>query len=243
MEPREYQTLRSLEERFWWYRGLHRRVLDALPEPAEHILDAGCGTGGMLAKVASRGQVHGIDFSPHALRFARERGLTRLGRASVEALPFRARSFDVVISLDVLYHRAVVDDSQAMREFRRVLRPGGRVILNLPAFESLRSSHDTAIHTARRYERKALAHQLEQCGLRPVRLSYWNALLFPALAAVRLVRKREAEGNPESDVRPLPDAVNGVLDGILEVERGLMKGIQFPAGLSILAVAERPENS
>lgn len=240
MEPREYETLRSLEERFWWYRGLHRRVLDALPARANRVLDAGCGTGGMLAQIAARGQAHGIDFSPHALRFARERGLTRLGRASVEALPFRSSSFDVAISLDVLYHRAVSDDSQALRELCRVLRPGGRVILNLPAFESLRSSHDTAIHTARRYERRALAKQLEQCGLTPVRLAYWNALLFPALAGVRLLRKREAGGHPESDVRPLPRPINAVLEGVLEIERALMKGIDFPAGLSILVVAERP---
>jgi SAM-dependent methyltransferase len=245
MEPIEYNTLRDLEDSFWWYRGLHRLVLDALADlPGATILDAGCGTGGLLARLASGHPTFGLDFSPHALRLARARGLPHLARGSVEQVALRARSMDAIVSLDVLYHAAVTDDEAALREFRRVLRPGGRLVLNLPAFPSLRSAHDAAIHTARRYRRAPLRDMLGRAGFAVDRITYWNSLLFPGLAAVRWLRRGRSGvsgGAPRSDVAALPAWLNGLLDGTLQLERQLVRRRDLPFGLSLLVVAHRPE--
>lgn len=244
MEPIEYKTLRELEDSFWWYRGIHRLVLDALRDlPPSTILDAGCGTGGLLARIALTHHTFGLDFSPHALRLARERGLPRLLRASVEQVPMRDASVDAIISLDVLYHAAVSDDEGALREFRRLLRPGGRLVLNLPAFPSLRSSHDAAIHTARRYRRGPLEQKLRRAGFEIDRITYWNTLLFPGLAAVRWLRRPSANGAapPKSDVAELPGWINGLLEGTLRIEQQIVRRMDLPFGLSLLVVARRSE--
>lgn len=258
MEPLEYETLRRQEGSFWWYRGLHRLIGDRVgaaldttfrsTSPA-HLLDAGCGSGGMLAHLATRFgprvDLTGIDVSPLALRPAAERKVARLARGSVDRLPFADASFELIVSLDVLYHRAVADDLEAMRELRRCLRPGGRLLLHLPAFESLRSAHDEAIHTARRYRRRPLRELLVRAGLTPHRVTYRNSLLFPALATVRAWRRRETGGGatPLSDVRPAPPLVDTLLGSVLEVERRWLRLADLPWGLSLLAEASRPEDS
>lgn len=290
MEANEYATLFAQEEEFWWYRGLRRLVEERTRETlvpvtaaGDHgndrggdddrsgtgrrprrILDAGCGTGGMLTRLARQGEVTGMDFSPLALGFARRRDVGPLLRGSVEQLPFQGESFDLIVSLDVLYHRGVSSDLAALIEFRRCLRPGGGVVLNLPAFEALRSSHDAAIHTARRYRREQLRALLVDAGLEPVRITYWNTLLFPALAAVRLLRRRglraiPAESpagddgrkppaqpgvsGPVSDVRPLPRPLNSFFGALLGVERIWLRHADLPCGLSLLAIARRPGNA
>jgi len=258
MEPLEYETLRRQEESFWWYRGLHRLIGDRVdaslnsipPSPrGVQLLDAGCGSGGMLAHLATRFgdrlDLTGIDVSPLALRPAAERGVARLARALVDRLPFADASFELILSLDVLYHRAVSDDLAAVRELRRCLRPGGRLLLHLPAFESLRSAHDEAIHTARRYRRRPLRALLVRAGLTPHRVTYRNSVLFPALATVRAWRRRETGGSapPPSDVRPLPPLVDGLLGSVLEVERRWLRWADLPWGLSLLAEASRPADS
>jgi SAM-dependent methyltransferase len=251
MERSEYQTLYEQEERFWWYRGMHRLVLRQITplltalgcsrEGGARVLDAGCGTGGMLARLYERGRPFGIDFHPDALRLARRRGPFPLCRGSVTRLPYRGGSFDAAVSLDVLYHRGVESDLDALREVRRCLRPGGMLVLNLPAYESLRSSHDAVIHTARRYRRDALRRLLGEAGFETVRLTYWNTLLFPGLALVRLLRARRGGRTPEqSDVRPLPAPLNELLAAVLGTERAWLAKGDLPFGLSLLAVARNP---
>lgn len=260
MEGAEYDTLRALEDHFWWYRALHAliaREVSAIRRTRAgslSLLDAGCGTGGMLSRIASleadgdrarRIERTGLDWSPRALRHARARGHARLARGSVETLPFRDRSFDLIVSLDVLYHREVRSDLAALREFARCLKPGGRAILHLPAFESLRSSHDVAIHTARRYRREPLARLLREAGLDPVRVTYRNAFLFPALAAVRWLRRKDArfeegaQAPPQSDVRPLPIWLDRSLYAVLAAESAWLRVAGLPFGLSLLAIAEK----
>lgn len=254
MEPNEYTTLFEQEERFWWYRGLRRLARDqaesAILRKAGRrddvrILDAGCGTGGTLAMLDGLGRTFGIDFHPLAVRLAADRGLNGLCRGSVTELPYRDRSFDLVISLDVLYHRGVKSDLGALAEFRRCLKPGGTVVLNLPAFESLRSSHDMAIHTARRYRRRPLERLIMEAGLIPQRITHWNTILFPCLAAVRLLRRRGAgDGRAsESDVTAVHPVLNRMLGLILEAERRWLRIGSFPFGLSLMAVARRPDEA
>jgi SAM-dependent methyltransferase len=243
--PDEYAHMYHVEDSHWWYQNLHYLVLGLLRRELGEgvnrpsILDAGCGTGSMAAQLSSLGEVTAMDFSPHALRFCRARNLPRLAAASVNTLPFADAAFNAAVSLDVLCH-ASVDDRQAMRELSRVLRPGGLLVLNLPAYQWLHGRHDLAVQTARRYTRGEVVSLLRGAALEPVWISPWNTLLFPAAAAVRIagrwgMRGREAR----SDVGPVSPLLNQALKRVLTAERRLMRRKSLPFGLSILAVGRR----
>lgn len=241
MEPQEYDRIFQVEETFWWYRGL-RKVILAMVDPflggrPLRILDAGCGTGGFFDELSRRGAVVGVDVSRHALKLARRRGPHEVVQGSVSALPFASGSMDLVVSMDVLYHRAVSSDAEALGEMVRCLRPGGLLCINLPAYSWLRSAHDDVIHTARRYTLARARTLLETQPLHILRLSHWNTVLFPAVAAIRLVTKGRDDG--ESDVRPLPRPLNGALSAVLSLEAALLRLTSFPFGLSVAAVARK----
>jgi SAM-dependent methyltransferase len=250
MHPDEYKRIYAAEQTHWWYRGLRALVLTLLRKHltgvrsarkgtrGPSILDAGCGTGGMAAAMSTLGQVTSLDLSRTALDFCRLRGLSLLVEGSVGALPFRPDVFDAVVSLDVLYHTAVVDDQRAVCELVRVMRPGGVLVLNVPAYDWLRGPHDLVIDTARRYSRGQVRALLTGAGLDEVWLSHWDALLFPAAVAVRIARRlvlREAR----SDIGPVHPLLNRVLGTVLTLERGLLRLASIPFGLSIIAVARR----
>lgn len=267
MEPDEYARMFALEERHWWYRGLRRQIFRALKDrtqfqrppqisPPRQIathatagasaagpsvircLDAGCGTGMTLTALGQRFLSFGIDSSETALSMAAKRGLPHLARASVEAIPFRDTTLDLIVSADVLYHSGVTDDVGAMREMARCLRPGGLLVLNLPAFGWLRSAHDEAIHTARRYTKAEVERKLRSAGFVPLRVRYWNWLLFAPLAMVRLLRRRSGSARG-SDLVALPEWANRALDLLLGLEAHLA-ALPAPAGLSVIAVAQKP---
>lgn len=247
MRTEEYAAMYRVEDSHWWYVGM-RHVADALLRRRLNgrggvldILDAGCGTGGNSAHLRAYGRVTGIDVSPDALSFARERPGLRLARGSVERLPFRSASFDLVVSNDVLCHLQVADDRRATAEFGRVLRPGGVLYLQLPAFEQLRSHHDLAVHTEHRYSREELGHLLLDAGLEVDRLTYANALLFPAAAAWRVAHRRDRPDEVEhSDVHPVPALLNSALRAALALEAPVIRRCNLPFGLSVIGVARRP---
>ena len=257
MEPSEYERIASLQSSHFWYRGLRALMRGALrdharpaaPGAALRLLDAGCGPGGLLAALQRDGAATGLDLSPLALDLARRAGCRRLVRGSVGALPFAAGSFDAVVSADVLYHAAVADDAVALAELGRVLRPGGIVVLNLPAHRDLSGAHDRQVHTARRYEREDVRRIAAAAGLEVMRLAWWNALSYPA---ARILRRggRPAPvagaGAPapvpeaRSDVRALPGPLNAPLAAWLVLEARLARGGRLPFGLSLFAVLRRP---
>src|SRR5579872_1235395 len=148
MNSEEYERMYCLEDSYWWFVGRHDLALTFLRSayPGRNdltILDIGCGTGAMSEKLAAYGAVVSADFSPLALAFSRRRHLDRLCAADAMRLPFRDGAFDVIVALDILEH--VSDDAAALREFYRVLKPGGRVIATVPAYQSLWSAHDVAL--------------------------------------------------------------------------------------------------
>ncbi|MEK7794580.1 MAG: class I SAM-dependent methyltransferase, partial [Candidatus Hydrogenedentota bacterium] len=181
-------------------------------------------------------RVTGIDFAAEAIAESERRDLSRLARASCAALPFRDESFDTAIMMDVLYHKGVPDKVGALREARRVLKPGGSLYLNVPAYEWLRSSHDRAIHTDQRFTRGEIVRLLREAGLSPTFTTYWNTLLFPAAAAVRLMRKGRAGG--ESDLGG-DGGESRICAGMLWIERRLIRVAPMPFGLSVFGVARR----
>ena len=247
MEPSEYERIHQLEGRHFWYRGLHALVLAALERqlgrrdagaPRPLILDAGCGPGGLTARLLGHGRVVGLDHSPLALQFAATHAGVPLVQGSVSALPLAPSSVDAVVCLDVLYHRAVPDDRAALAELAAACRPGGVLLVNLPAHEWLAGPHDAQVHTARRYDRgqiRALAHA---AGLEVLRLSWFNCALLPAAVATR--RLSGHRDRPHSDVRALPAPINGPLTAWMKLEASLALRGWLPWGLSLFAVLRRP---
>jgi len=254
LRSQDFADLYALEESYWWFIGM-RRVTAALLDPvcppgrARDVLDAGCGTGGMLTwleRYARGGKVFGVDISADGLAFCRERGLRNLARTSVTALPFDDATFDLVTSFDVLVQiPGEGSDEQAMREMFRVLRPGGVAYVRAAAYAWMRSGHDEALGTQRRYSLGEISGRLERAGFRVRRRTYANSLLLPAAAFRRLVLKRLGLADSGSDVKPLPpnlDWLNRTLTRMLEAEARLLEGPSagLPAGLSTICVVEKP---
>ncbi len=241
----ELDTMRSIEDELWWYRALRRHVLNSLASIGTRfdLLDAGCGSGGMLARIRQeypQATLTAIDFSEHALGLTAARRLdATLAHGSTESLPFADDAFDVVLSLDVIVV-AGVDAPKAVREMRRVLRPGGRLMINVPAFDFLRGSHDVAVGNDTRYTRPQMARLLQQAGFANPHLTYWNAALTPAVAAVRwLSRRRAAEPEVRSDIAPMWPPLNALLTAVATAELALSRAVPLPFGTSLFAIAQK----
>lgn len=247
MERTEYETMAAVELRHWWYGGM-RAVNAALLDSAYpgrrdlRILDAGCGTGGNGAFLRRYGCVAGLDISALALALGQRRLAGWLVRGSVGALPFTGGSFDLVTSFDVLYHRAVLDERAALAETLRVLRPDGRLLIRLPAYQWLTSEHDRSVHGRHRYTAAETRALLERAGFVVERLSYINSLLLPIPVLQRLLERVSRSAPPhESQLELPPRPLNVALAAVLSAEAGwLRQDRRFPAGLSVLALARKP---
>jgi SAM-dependent methyltransferase len=254
MNDSEYRIMREVEDAFWWYVTLHRAVVVEVREAMAgrlggRVLDAGCGTGGMLERLrqAEPGwSCCGLDFSEGALRHARARGLEELLEGRVDALPFKDASFDVVVSLDVLYFSGV-DEARAMQEFSRVLKPGGVLVLNLPAFEALRGEHDAAVNGVRRYTPGRVEALLAGAGLETGRVWCWNFWLFlPILLWRQLGRVRLAgrsgkgrAAGAKSDLKLLPGPLNALLMAVARVDFRICRALRWRLGTSVFAVGRK----
>jgi SAM-dependent methyltransferase len=242
VEPREYERTARVEDRHWWFCEL-REIWAALlhraacePSQAFGILDAGCGTGGNLRAFGGTRHAIGLDISPLALRLARDRVDCPLLQATIDQTPLRDGIFDLVLCADVLYHSRVTDDLAALEEIRRILRPGGHLLVNVPAFDRLRSAHDRAMHTARRYTREQLVKLLVSADLVPVRVVYWNGILLGPAVLLRLLRRGKGD---RSELVSLPGPINAILRRLARLDAGLATRGLLPAGLSIAALARR----
>jgi SAM-dependent methyltransferase len=237
MELAEYARMDSAENRMWWYRALHERLVDALAGVRGVVLDAGCGTGGLLTRLRARRpdlDLIGVEWAAAASQRAAEKSGAPIARGSVNALPFADDCFDAVMAADLLCHRSV-DPDRALLELRRVLRPGGQVVVNMPAYSWLLSAHDRQVHNVRRHTSRQLAAMLRGAGFRRVNAHYWNGLLLPLMVVQRKMLARNAVA---SDVAPFPPWLNATLHAMTEIERRLP--FALPAGGSVLATAERP---
>ncbi len=226
----------------WYYRALHRHVgrslAAALPAGDARVLDAGCGTGGLLRRLHAltpRWRLTGLDFSPLACDFARGRVAGEVVQGSVTALPFADAAFDAITSCDVVCQ--VAAPAQAAAEFHRCLRPGGTVVLTMPAYQWLYSYHDRETGNLRRYTRGEVNGLLRAAGFRITASTYWNTLLFP-LAVLR--RKVFPPAAPTSDVGLFPAPVEALCHGLMALEHGwLGLGVPLPFGNSVLTVARK----
>ena len=244
MDERLMNAMLELDDRHWWYRGRRRIIraeLDRLPLPADaSVLDAGCGSGRTLEELSPYGDVYGIELDPGAADVARARGRGEVQIGRLEELPWEDGRFDLITCLDVIEHTP--DDRVTLRELRRVSRPGGFLLVTVPAYQGLWSTHDVANHHYRRYSRSRLRAAARDAGWGVVRMTSFNGLLLAPAAAVRLAERRRLL-EPDSDYKPEltlgPDWLNSLLEQPLRIEaRWLASGRTMPAGLSLLAVLE-----
>jgi SAM-dependent methyltransferase len=240
MQEDEFAGMIAADEHHWWFRGRRAvvgAVLDRLPvrEPWTS-LDAGCGSGRTLDMLADHGTVAGMDLNPLGVAHARRRGHEDVHESAIEELPFEDGRFTVITCLDVLEHTA--DDVVSLRELRRVLAPGGRIVLTVPAYPALWGQHDVTHEHYRRYTRGMLHRAAEQAGLSVQWDSFFNSILLPPAAAVRWTKRLLPESKTQgSELDATPKALNALFERPMHVEaRIIAGGRRLPAGLSFLAV-------
>lgn len=243
MDPKEYEMMYQAEQSHWWYQGMAaitKRVLEIYYAPGAglRILDAGCGTGAGLVFLSQYGTVFGLDISPQALRFCADRGCAEVARASVMALPFQNEAFDLVTSFDILYFEGI-QDTTALNETARVLRPEGRLLLRVPAFDWLRGTHDARVSTAHRYTAEELAGKLVKSGFEIELLSYANMILFPLALLKRFTERWRLAPQQDSDLALEVGVFSGLLKSCLVLESRWIRHWRFPFGLSVVAVARK----
>jgi SAM-dependent methyltransferase len=242
MERAVFDRMAELDQHHWWFLA-RRRILEALirrvvrPAHKARILEVGCGTGHNLAMLKMFGRVDASELDHGARAVANKRLPRRVKQAKLPDLSmFERNGYDLIALLDVLEH--VPDDLASLRAIHRRLKPGGALLLTVPANPWMWSAHDAAHHHFRRYTRKQLEQLFLRSGLEVQLLSYFNTLLFPLVAAARVAAKMLGRDSA-NDTLP-GEAVNAVLNKVFGLEAGIVGRLPMPFGVSLVAVVRRP---
>ena len=243
MKEHTYPIMFRIEQSHWWYTG-RRKILTSfvadicgrITDRRPRLLDVGCGTGANLLMLSQFGDAEGVDISEDALAFCRERGLEKVRLGAGEKLPYDDGTFDLVTALDVVEH--MDDDLAGLREMRRVLRPGGRVLLFVPTFMFLWGVQDDVSNHRRRYRLAELQRVLEQAGFEIERMTYANITFFlPILLMRKLMRLTGIKAESENNINV--SALNGVLGSLFGAESVVLRYMNIPFGVSGLCVARK----
>lgn len=244
METAEHARMQHHEHTYWWHVGrleiIRQELARQLAGSPGHalILEGGCGTGGTVGMLSTLGVVDNVQTSEEALAVPAARGFSGPGSADGLRLPYPDGHFDLVGAFDVLEH--IRDDAAALAEWRRVLRPGGRIVLTVPAYPWLWGGHDVALRHHRRYVRRDLLALARRADLDVAKVSYAIVFSLPLVAGARLLEKlRRRPATAEAPYTSLPAPVNRVFTRLLEAEAGMHARRTFPAGTSLLAVLTR----
>jgi len=234
----------QVEDAHWWFaarRAIVDRIIDRLDLPSDAaILEPGCGTGGNFPMLARRGQLYALDADESAIGFAQSRGLAHVARGSLpDLIPFGDRRFDLVVMTDVLEH--LKDQARTLRALHARLRPGGWLLMTVPAMAWLWSDHDVTHHHQRRYRASTLRGLVSTAGFDVKYLSYYNFLLFPIIAGARILQRlnsRARDGvNRRHDLAMPSATLNSLLQWIFSSERYLVGTMRIPFGVSLIVLA------
>lgn len=248
MNPAEFANIAATEESFWWFRGMNRMLWDFLerhytPGDGESALEVGCGTGYVSAEFARRYRrvsLRSMDLAAAGLRYAQGRGLRGLTQGDIRWLPFASGSFGALLVLDVIAHLEPGEETAALGEFARVLKPGGLLVLRASAFDWLRSRHSEFVNERQRYTASTLLPALRGAGFEPSRHTYANALLLPVSLFKFRVWEPLTKAAPSSGLEALPQALNGALEAVLMAEAAMIRaGARFPVGQSLWVIARK----
>ena len=239
MERVVYQQMAELDDRHWWYRARRKIIAElirryARPRVEAQVLEIGCGTGHNLAMLAGFGHVDGLELDDEARALSEK----RLGRAIKSSpLPELAdvadRHYDLIGAFDVIEH--IEDDSAAIASIAKKLKPGGKLVMTVPAHQWMWTAHDAVNHHKRRYSRGGLKALLEQSPMKLEKIGYFNSLLFPLAIAERAASK--LRGREDADVKLPPAVLNAALETIFAAERHLVGRLPLTPGLSLFAIA------
>jgi SAM-dependent methyltransferase len=242
MERAVFDRMAELDQRHWWFlarRRILKRLIGRVVQPPKkaRILEVGCGTGHNLAMLKTFGRVEASELDRGARALANKRLRGKVREAKLPDLSmFERNAYDLIALLDVLEH--VPDDLASLRAIHRRLKPGGALLLTVPANAWMWSAHDAAHHHFRRYSKKQLEELFLRSGLEVQLLSYFNSLLFPLVAAARIAGKVRRKGSADDRLPSAP--LNSLLDKIFGSEAGLIGRVPMPFGVSLVAVVRRP---
>lgn len=243
MEIEEYENINKSENSYWWYVGLHELVISYVKKYQKHhastilILDAGCGTGGMLQKLSLLGQTEGFDGSEIAIQYCQSKQLQNVSLIDLNNWEPESDKYDIIISLDVLYHKLVLDDEDVLKKFNRALKKDGILILNLPAFNYLSRAHDKFVHGNKRYTRKRLKSKLKQANFQTNYVNYRMPHLFLILVFQKIFQNKETN---KTDLNAISSFVNKTLLLSLRLENFFFK-LRLPQlfGSSVFSVSKK----
>ena len=253
MEDTVYKEFLELEDGHWWFRGrraifisLLDRYLGRGRQDERLVMDVGCGVGGMLQPLEEYGRAVGTDVTFQGLKHCSDRGFPRLVASHGPVAPFVDGVFDCITAFDALEH--IEDDVGTLREFHRMLKPGGLIVASGPAYQFLFAQQDRNTHHFRRYSRGVFTSRAKEAGFEIVQASYINFWLFPIILPIVLMQKAVqavVPHNPDDDGSNIgigiPNWLNEMLAGIFSSEAKVLRHVSAPAGHSLVMVARKPE--
>lgn len=241
MKAGVYTVEARVSDTHWWFAGRRRlfsRLISALhPSPSWRVLEVGAGTGANLPMLHAigAGRVLACDVSTDALRHSRRS--TTVARADATHLPFRSNSIDLLLAADVIEH--LDDDRAALREFVRVLRPGGNLVLTVPAFASLWGPQDIVAQHRRRYRRPSLMALVGETGVIVSTCFHFNYLLFvPIWVARKILLTLGVSVASENEINT--SLLNRVLTVVFFADVDSAASVKPPFGVSLCVVAAKP---
>lgn len=247
MNLEEYEVMYRQERDYWWFLSrselLHFYMQHLVPLPKDaKILDLGCGTGANLEILSQYGQGIGADFSETALAFCRKRALPRLVQGDGMALPIATDSLDLIAAMDSLEH--IPRDNAALAEMFRILKPGGTLLVTVPAFGFLWSEHDEALQHLRRYTAAELADKLRLAGFKLGKTTYVMFFLFFPVLVIRFLQNLTKAGtHPKTAISHIPGPIASLLMLLNRIEMTLLHWMNLPFGVTVVALATKPSRS
>jgi SAM-dependent methyltransferase len=241
----EYATMAEREKTYWWHLG-RLRIIKSYVRRAKQdkttfkILNIGCGTGGTIDMLEAFGETDNVDISNEAIKLMKAAGYKRITKVADIKLPFKDKTYDMVGAFDVLEH--IDKQVEALKEWRRVLKDDGAIVITVPAYQWLWTEHDVSLHHHRRYTTKRLAAVASQAGLRPEKKSYAIVFSLPLIVGFRFLNKALGrKTDSETSYVDIPNWLNAFFSKLLYLEASLHKSLSFPAGTSVVAIFRKAD--